>query len=157
MTFSRAVMALICGVMSNFPCPICLIPREEISKFPNLYPLHTSDNVAATSEKARSQQLAEEKERILAAEGLRDVDVSYVGYSHSFALMKFSECISDRFQHKCPLRFVNGQTTYEQCRKVWPPSVAWTPEDPWTHGTKQNGKSQRQVSLSSACQISHIS
>jgi len=105
-------MALIRGVMSNFPCPICLIPREEISKFPNPYPLRTSDDVAATLEKARSKQLAEEKERVLAAEGLRDVDVSHVGYSHSFALMKFLECISDRFQHRRPSRFVNGQATY---------------------------------------------
>ena len=117
-------MALIRGVMSYFPCPRCLIPQEEISKFPNLYPLRTSDNIAATLEKAQSKQLAEEKEHVLGAEGLRDVDSSYVDYSHSFTLMKFSECISDHFQHRCPSHFVNGQTTYEQCRKVWPPSVA---------------------------------
>ncbi|KAI6154717.1 hypothetical protein BKA82DRAFT_4326366 [Pisolithus tinctorius] len=30
----RVVMALICGVMSNHPCPVCLIHRDEISKFP---------------------------------------------------------------------------------------------------------------------------
>ena len=90
-------MALIRGAMSNFPCPICLIPREQISKFPNPYPLRTSANVAATLEKARSQQYAEEKESILAAEGLRDVDVSYVGCLHFFVLMNFLECISDCF------------------------------------------------------------
>lgn len=69
-------MALIRGVMSNFPCPICLIPREQISKFPDPYPLRMCENVLATLEKARSQQSADEKEAILAAEGLRDVDIS---------------------------------------------------------------------------------
>ena len=111
-TFSRAVMALIQGVMSNFPCPVCLIPREQISKFPDPYPLRTSENVAATLEKARCQQLAEDKECILAAEGLRDVDVSYVGCSRSFILMESLECIQDCFQHRCPPHFVDGQITY---------------------------------------------
>ena len=72
----RSVMALIRGAMSKFPCPICLIPREQIPKFTGPYELHMSENVAVTLEKARSQQRADEKEAILMAQGLRDVDVS---------------------------------------------------------------------------------
>ena len=68
-------MALIRGVMSNFPCPKCLIPRGKISEFPGPCELRTSENVARTLENARSQRRADEKEAVLIQEGLRDVDV----------------------------------------------------------------------------------
>ncbi|KIM63297.1 hypothetical protein SCLCIDRAFT_24432 [Scleroderma citrinum Foug A] len=97
-------MALIRGIMSNFPCPVCLIPREQISKFPDPYPLRTSENIAATLEKARCQQLAEDKERILAAEGLRDVDnafrtVSNTDVHHALSMDRLHTNNAGKFGH----------------------------------------------------------
>ena len=68
-------MALIRGVMSNFLCPKCLIPRGKTSDFSEPCELRTSENVARTLENARSQRRADEKEAILIQEGLCDVDV----------------------------------------------------------------------------------
>ena len=68
-------MVLIHGVMSNFPCPKCLIPKGMISEFPGPCELRTSENVARMLENARSQRQADEKEAILIQEGLRDVNV----------------------------------------------------------------------------------
>ncbi|KAI6143304.1 hypothetical protein BKA82DRAFT_4331247 [Pisolithus tinctorius] len=61
-----AVMALMHGVMSNYPCPICLIPCEEISKFPTDCECCTSENVFKTLQEACSQNRADHKEQILA-------------------------------------------------------------------------------------------
>ncbi|KAI6094690.1 hypothetical protein EDD16DRAFT_1783795 [Pisolithus croceorrhizus] len=63
--FPMAVMALIRGVKSNFPCPICLIPRDHISDFPAQCELRTTENVLKVLEDARSQDTQEKKEQIL--------------------------------------------------------------------------------------------
>ncbi|KAI5985055.1 hypothetical protein EDD15DRAFT_2390223 [Pisolithus albus] len=73
----QAVMALICGVKSNFPCPICLIPRDRISDFPAQCELRTSENVLKVLQEARSQDTAEKREQILIQQGLRDVDSAF--------------------------------------------------------------------------------
>ncbi|KAL4062014.1 hypothetical protein J3A83DRAFT_4364795 [Scleroderma citrinum] len=61
----QVIMALICGAMSNFPCPKYLCE------------LCTSENVVKTLEEARSQRLADNKKAILAAQGLHDVDNTF--------------------------------------------------------------------------------
>ncbi|KAI6142486.1 hypothetical protein BKA82DRAFT_4331474 [Pisolithus tinctorius] len=61
----QAVMALICGVMSNHPCPICLIHHDEISKFPEDCECCTSENVFKTLQEAHSQTQVDSKEQIL--------------------------------------------------------------------------------------------
>ncbi|KAL4065043.1 hypothetical protein V8B97DRAFT_2025824 [Scleroderma yunnanense] len=73
----QAIMALICGTMSNFPCPKCLIPQDQISTFPDLCELHTSENIVKTLEEARSQRLADNKKAILTAQGLCDIDNAF--------------------------------------------------------------------------------
>ncbi|KAI6100965.1 hypothetical protein EV401DRAFT_2061435 [Pisolithus croceorrhizus] len=73
----QAVMALIRGVKSNFPCPICLIPRDHISDFPAQCELRTTENVLKVLEDARSQDTQEKKEQILIQQGLRDVDSAF--------------------------------------------------------------------------------
>ncbi|KAI6005208.1 hypothetical protein F5J12DRAFT_905944 [Pisolithus orientalis] len=72
----QAVMALICGVMSNHPCPICLIHCNEISKFPKDCECRTSENIFKTLQEAHSQTRADGKEQILVKQGLHDVDVT---------------------------------------------------------------------------------
>ncbi|KAF8833931.1 hypothetical protein BDN67DRAFT_992758 [Paxillus ammoniavirescens] len=74
----QCVMTLIHGVMSKFPCPVCLIPREELSKsaLSGLFERRMHDNVIKTLNEAREQDRADQKEVILIARGLRDVDNS---------------------------------------------------------------------------------
>ena len=71
-------MVLIRGVMSKFPCPICLVPCEQLSKMAvsGQYKQCTSSMVVQILRTAREQQRADEKEAILMDYGLQDVDVS---------------------------------------------------------------------------------
>ncbi|KAG1726527.1 uncharacterized protein EDB91DRAFT_1239637 [Suillus paluster] len=71
----QVVMALIRGLMGKFPCPICLVPREELSKISNVHWLHTSVD-------AKSMTL-EVREQILSSESLRDVDNSFDTMEHT--------------------------------------------------------------------------
>ncbi|KAI5992667.1 hypothetical protein EDD15DRAFT_2388187 [Pisolithus albus] len=73
----QAVMALVRGVKSNFPCPVCLIPRDDISKFPAQCKLRTSAGVIKVLQEARSQETTEKREQILMQQGLRDVDNAF--------------------------------------------------------------------------------
>ncbi|KIK18571.1 hypothetical protein PISMIDRAFT_14280 [Pisolithus microcarpus 441] len=74
----QAVMALIRGIKSNFPCPICLIPRNHISDFPTQCELQTSKNILKVLEDTCSQDTQEKKEQILIQQGLRDVDSAFM-------------------------------------------------------------------------------
>ncbi|KIK18741.1 hypothetical protein PISMIDRAFT_14126 [Pisolithus microcarpus 441] len=74
----QAVMALVRGVKSNFPGPICLIPHDDISKFPAQCELRTSDNVVKVLQEARSQETAEKGEQILIWQGLCDIDNAFL-------------------------------------------------------------------------------
>lgn len=69
-------MALIRGLMGKFPCPVCLIPREELSKGSNTYRLHSSGDAKALRAQARDSMTAEVREQVLSSESLHDVDVS---------------------------------------------------------------------------------
>ncbi|KAI6095746.1 hypothetical protein EV401DRAFT_2062414 [Pisolithus croceorrhizus] len=64
----QAVMALVHGIKSNFPCPMGLVPRNNISKFPAQCEIHTSAKVIKTTEK---------REQILMQQGLRDIDNAF--------------------------------------------------------------------------------
>ncbi|KIK10667.1 hypothetical protein PISMIDRAFT_20190 [Pisolithus microcarpus 441] len=70
-------MALICGIKSNFPCPICLIPHNHISDFPAQCELQTSKNILKVLEDTHSQDTQEKKEQILIQQGLCDVDSAF--------------------------------------------------------------------------------
>ncbi|EIW81648.1 hypothetical protein CONPUDRAFT_165732 [Coniophora puteana RWD-64-598 SS2] len=74
----QCVMALTRGVSSKYPCPICIIPREELSNVANrpVYPLRTRDGVIATLHKARNESRTEGEETLM-AEGLRDIDNAF--------------------------------------------------------------------------------
>ncbi|KAI6008643.1 hypothetical protein EDC04DRAFT_2610841 [Pisolithus marmoratus] len=73
----QAVMALICGIKSNFPCPICLIPRDQILEFPAHCELQTSKNVLKVLQEAHLQDTTEKKEQILIQQGLCDIDSAF--------------------------------------------------------------------------------
>ncbi|KAI6018448.1 hypothetical protein BKA83DRAFT_4495953 [Pisolithus microcarpus] len=73
----QAVMALIHGIKSNFPCPICLIPHDRISDFPAQCELRTSKNILKVLWEVHSQDTTEKKEQILIEQGLHDVDSAF--------------------------------------------------------------------------------
>ncbi|KAG1785490.1 uncharacterized protein HD556DRAFT_1249795, partial [Suillus plorans] len=72
----QAVMALICGLMGKFPCPICLIPRDELSNTLKVYPLRTCTGTKELLARARESTTLEAREQILSSQSLRDVNIS---------------------------------------------------------------------------------
>jgi len=73
-------MALIRGVGSLFPCPRCLIPEAKQGDPLACARLRTAADTRATIQEARGKRLAGEKEEMLKAAGLRDVDVRLYSY-----------------------------------------------------------------------------
>ncbi|KAH7906115.1 hypothetical protein BJ138DRAFT_1223855 [Hygrophoropsis aurantiaca] len=73
----QCVMALIRGLRSKFPCPVCLIPRDELSSMLVTYPLRSSAETQATIASARAQRTMEAKEDKLKSQALRDVDSAF--------------------------------------------------------------------------------
>ncbi|KAG2034064.1 hypothetical protein BDR03DRAFT_870910, partial [Suillus americanus] len=80
----QVVMALIRGLMGKFPCPVCLIPREELSKGLNTYRLRSSGDAKAIriNPKSRSRQERELKSGRI-AEGKRNELLVYDTMEHT--------------------------------------------------------------------------
>jgi hypothetical protein len=69
-------MSLTRGMMSNFPCPICLIPEDKLSSvMPHNYALHTCQATNDLLIKARAECCKGQQEAILKGQSIRDVDV----------------------------------------------------------------------------------
>ncbi|KIJ58589.1 hypothetical protein HYDPIDRAFT_178048 [Hydnomerulius pinastri MD-312] len=88
----QMVMALLRGLMSGFPCPICLVPKSELSSAEGgTYPHRTSEETQALITEARAQNRIEDKEKILKSQSLRDVDSSFriMKRSHVFPALSF--------------------------------------------------------------------
>ena len=81
------MMSLIRGVGSLFPCPRCLIPEELQGDLSASAPLRTVAGTKATIEEARNEWLAGDREKILKAAGLRDVNVRPCSYRFNFILL----------------------------------------------------------------------
>lgn len=69
-------MALTRGVMSNFPCPVCLVPRSELYDLSKKYELRTTETMQAVYQEAKDARLMAEGEQILKSRGLRRVEVT---------------------------------------------------------------------------------
>jgi hypothetical protein len=70
-------MALIRGVKSKFPCPICLVPQDDLSVHSSVpHALCTSSHSQDILNTARARRLQEERESDLKGYSLRDVEVS---------------------------------------------------------------------------------
>ena len=66
-------MALIQGINSRFPCPVCLVPGDKLSDLSVTFPLHTTEAMKAVYEEANKAPSAAVKEAILKESGLQDV------------------------------------------------------------------------------------
>ncbi|KAG1833209.1 hypothetical protein F4604DRAFT_2019034, partial [Suillus subluteus] len=79
----QCVMTLIRGTKCKFPCPVCLVPREELGNVLTSYPLRTTMSTQATLQEARSFARQEDKEKLLMSRGLRDVDNAFSDVAHT--------------------------------------------------------------------------
>ena len=73
-------MTLTQGVMSKFPCPVCPILHEELAKPGQSGPFQQQsiEQTFQMVQKAWAARSAEEKEAILSAESLHDIDMSWI-------------------------------------------------------------------------------
>jgi hypothetical protein len=69
-------MALIRGFGSLTPCPVCLVPSDQLSNLSVTFPLRTKEDMKDQYERAQEHNVAE-GDAILKAIGLRDVEVSF--------------------------------------------------------------------------------
>lgn len=80
MSLIRCVITLIRGLQGDCPCPICLVHRNQQSKFTVSWPLRSAEDTIIAVENFRELQGKRGKkgqaEEILKEKGLRDVDVS---------------------------------------------------------------------------------
>ncbi|THH16568.1 hypothetical protein EUX98_g9282 [Antrodiella citrinella] len=70
----QCVMALIRGVKSLYPCPICLVPHNELANLRKSYPLRTAKQSQQVVEAARQMDTKAEGEELLVQYSLRDVE-----------------------------------------------------------------------------------
>jgi hypothetical protein len=68
-------MALVWGINSKFPCPICLVPGDQLTNLSETFPLRTTQNMKKICETAKSLN-ASEGEKLLKEYGLRGVEVN---------------------------------------------------------------------------------
>ncbi|KAF9565919.1 hypothetical protein CPC08DRAFT_629091 [Agrocybe pediades] len=68
----QCMMALVRGQNASFPCPICLVPKEEIPNLSTTYPNRTSATMQAAYAEAQTMN-SKDKEKSLQSVGLRDV------------------------------------------------------------------------------------
>ncbi|KAG1850125.1 hypothetical protein F4604DRAFT_1934564 [Suillus subluteus] len=70
----QCVMALICGLKGKFPCPICLVPRDEQSVLSHELRLRTSTESEETLRLAHSKKSKKERENLLKTYSLHDIE-----------------------------------------------------------------------------------
>lgn len=69
-------MALIRGGMGSFPCPICLVPKDELGKPDADYERRTGAKAQEIYDHAMSEKLLKNREARLREWSLRPVQVS---------------------------------------------------------------------------------
>ncbi|KAG1804751.1 uncharacterized protein HD556DRAFT_1532868 [Suillus plorans] len=79
----QCVMSLTRGVMSLWPCPICLIPRDELWDTSQRYPRRITNTSREIVLAAREKDTYEELEELLKRYGLRDVTNSLWAIQYS--------------------------------------------------------------------------
>ena len=76
-------MALICGIKANYPCPVCLVPKEELSNLSKMYELRTTTGMQEIWS-AVQEMNATQQEPHLWEHGLRDVQVAINHFYYLF-------------------------------------------------------------------------
>jgi Plavaka transposase len=71
----RSIMALISGIGSNYPCPICFVHKDELINLEKDHPLRTTESMRDALFEAQVAPTVAEGEKILKAYGLRGIPV----------------------------------------------------------------------------------
>ena len=78
--------------MGDCPCPICLVRREQQSKFSVSWPLRSAQDTMMAIKQSRELQGKQGKkgqaEEILKEKGLRDIDVSITVHQGVICLLR---------------------------------------------------------------------
>ncbi|KAG1844286.1 hypothetical protein C8R48DRAFT_780342 [Suillus tomentosus] len=79
----QAIMSLTHGIMSKFPCLICLIPEDKLSSImPHNYPLRTGQATSTLLIEARVEHHKGRREAILKSQAVCDVDNAFHDMNH---------------------------------------------------------------------------
>jgi len=70
-------MALIRGIGSHAPCPICLVPGDELSNLSDDFELRSKSSMQEAYESSKDMSAAE-SETAFKALGLRDIEVLHI-------------------------------------------------------------------------------
>ena len=82
-------MALIHGIKANYPCPVCLVPKEELSNLSKTYELQTTTGMQGIWS-AVQEMNATQQEHLWEHE-LRDIQVAI---NHFYYLFWFNVLLS---------------------------------------------------------------
>ena len=70
-------MALIHGVKSKFPCPVCLVPHTQMCDG-STHPLRTAESMQKVYEEAQEMESSADRQKHLKQYGLRNVKVQRI-------------------------------------------------------------------------------
>ncbi|KAG1896982.1 uncharacterized protein F5891DRAFT_1130066 [Suillus fuscotomentosus] len=88
------VISLTRGVMSLWPCPICLVPQDALSDTSKTYMRRTADDSRAAVTTARAKDTIEEQEEVLKVLGLRNIENALwaIQYSDVHRVLSHDRC-----------------------------------------------------------------
>ena len=75
-------MSLIRGTKAKSPCPICLVKNDELVDLTKTWPLRTAAHSQELVQQARGHKRVKDREALLSAYGLRNVNVSITPISY---------------------------------------------------------------------------
>ncbi|KAH9029162.1 hypothetical protein EDB85DRAFT_2147471 [Lactarius pseudohatsudake] len=79
----QCVMSLTRGTKANSPCPICLVKKDELVDLTKTWPLRTAAHAQELVQQARGHRRVKDREALLSAYGLRNVNNVFWTLSHT--------------------------------------------------------------------------
>lgn len=116
-------MALIRGFGGKYPCPICLVPKDKLSKLENDYLLRTTEDMEGAYKLACKAPTAAMKESILKSIGLRGLPVSLTQINDITLTVERKECFLEHQQFRSIRCTLVGPTSRLSRRFVQGPFV----------------------------------
>lgn len=77
LTFCRARLATIFGANSEYPCPMCLIPKREMYALGGIWPARTIRSVDELMSRASGSTTKKQRRHILKEQSMRDIEVRF--------------------------------------------------------------------------------
>ncbi|KAG1907618.1 uncharacterized protein F5891DRAFT_938880, partial [Suillus fuscotomentosus] len=90
----QCVMSLMRGLMSLWPCPVCLVPRNDLWDTSKTYRRRTSEESQALVNTALAKETFEEREELLKEQALRCVESAFwaVAFTCVFCALSHDRC-----------------------------------------------------------------